>query len=182
MFQFPRCSGCCYCDKTLTKANLVVLLHLIGFSPSLREVRAGTWSRNGSTDHKGTLLTCLLSMACSAYFLDNPRHLPRSSSTHRRLASPTLTLNQECGRKTRPQAHIMEATSQSEGLSSQVTQVSCQVDKSKLSSISSHFTLHATIYFNLGDQYHSTTLLDLLIFCVFTGEKSPSQAVLYSIK
>lgn len=65
-------------------------------SPSLREARAGTQGRNWGRSHRRMLLTGLISMACSTWFLNQPRiNSPGGGTAHSGLASPTPIINQE---------------------------------------------------------------------------------------
>jgi hypothetical protein len=76
--------------KSKLKNKEVVWLILPNRSPSLREIRTGTQtgleprSSNWYRDHEGVSFTGLLSMACSACFLAEPR------TTSTGMAPPTM--------------------------------------------------------------------------------------------
>lgn len=60
--------------KTLAKSTLARkgLFHPILYNTP-REAKTGTWVRDWSRDHEGTLLTGVLPLACSSTFLKQPR-------------------------------------------------------------------------------------------------------------
>lgn len=74
--------------NTTSKSNLgskgFICLTLQHHSPSLRNVRAKTWSRNWSMDYREGLLTGLFPKACSGcFFYKTQDHLSRVSIAHR---------------------------------------------------------------------------------------------------
>lgn len=69
-FTCSLLSVCCDDNETLTKTNTERKEIIADYSPSLRETKAGAWSRN----HKGMLLTSLLPTLClPSFFFIPPR-------------------------------------------------------------------------------------------------------------
>lgn len=149
--SLPQCSSfCCYCDKTLTENNLGVLFHLIGHSPSWSPSSTWRWEWRHQTVEEICLLACCpwLARLSSDKTQD---HLPKCSTTHRRLGALTLTINQEYAPQTCLQASMMEASPQVRVfLPRWVKFVSSWQNLSS----SGHFILQAITSFNLGDYYY----------------------------
>ena len=86
----------CCSDKTLTKptarGSCLFGLHTHVTVYHWRRAGQEPGARNWSRGHGETLLTGLFSMACSACFLIQPRHLPRGDTAHSSLGPLLSTI------------------------------------------------------------------------------------------
>ena len=71
------------------------LLHVTAYSPVYKEVRAGTQGRNleAGTEAEASLLTGLLSVACSACFPRQPKTSAQCWQAHIEAGPPTSIIN-----------------------------------------------------------------------------------------